>query len=838
MSNAEQNPQLSTPQRPRGTASLSQAGNDKLKQEELKQDLELDLQNSVKCDFDRLLKYFLSLVMDPDTEEKKELDDLQARIEKMQSDRYYTTTKPKQSNTAGTSTQPNETARREESTDDIGLPDEQKLVAEREEILQKLLERALDNAVTIANDLDVRKPLIKFKDQLLRREHERKRYPPYVALCNKALGHLQRVDNKKLGVRPADKLDIRFQVNDPRHIFSFYQGVEVKRVERCPDVCISSKAALSTIHRCENVDFRSEVPKASRLRWCSVLSCHEFKVDKKDDPQGLNRILNEKFEYTAKSAEELGADRLEGMDPETAKGRGLGTGSQPGSTLKRGSDVADIGGGDGQRPSKKLNSGTPVVTPAASGSQANASPGPVEKTTEEAVAGRVQCASYALEMLSYGMGVRHVINILFTDCYLWVCYYDRQGIVQSGGISLFYDFPRFLVLLLAFQRFSIKDWGIIPDLNPAAVEQHHQESKNGKKVPYKDADDYPPSPLSFTLNKVLVQSYDFAKTWQKLGEDDVGKFSRVVLNTDEFLSYQPHCLGGRATAVVSATGYSENDENETQMVCKVYHPEVQRRHEGLTMEVIYRMTEEDRLEAEQDERRGNLGIPSMFNYLPKFYFYGDVEGTSTQRVRSMVRRRWKGHRTMRIIGMKRLKKITTLKGWEFVKAWLEGVVCHSFLWKNFIEHGDPSLNNLMYDEETGCGVLTDFDLSLLQWEPRVFGTDRTGTIPFMALHLLQKAYWNEGGERYYHHELESFVWILPYVFLLYQNSKRGRNSLIDAWRTSDYNVCFEKKLAFCSNKLRSAKSMVGADFKDCWWLAMLSVVLYGIATMQSRAFLF
>ncbi|KAF8881286.1 hypothetical protein CPB84DRAFT_254255 [Gymnopilus junonius] len=161
MSNAEQNPQLSTPQRPRGTASLSQAGNDKLKQEELKQDLELDLQNSVKCDFDRLLKYFLSLVMDPDTEEKKELDDLQARIEKMQSDRYYTTTKPKQSNTAGTSTQPNETARREESTDDIGLPDEQKLVAEREEILQKLLERALDNAVTIANDLDVRKPLIK-----------------------------------------------------------------------------------------------------------------------------------------------------------------------------------------------------------------------------------------------------------------------------------------------------------------------------------------------------------------------------------------------------------------------------------------------------------------------------------------------------------------------------------------------------------------------------------------------------------------------------------------------------------------------------------------------------
>ncbi|KAF8881282.1 hypothetical protein CPB84DRAFT_1791916, partial [Gymnopilus junonius] len=55
--------------------------------------------------------------------------------------------------------------------------------------------------------------------------------------------------------------------------------------------------------------------------------------------------------------------------------------------------------------------------------------------------------------------------------------------------------------------------------------------------------------------------------------------------------------------------------------------------------------------------------------------------------------------------------------------------CHAFLWKNFVE---PSLSNLMYDEDNGCGILTDFDLSLLQWEPRIFGTDRMGTIPFMA----------------------------------------------------------------------------------------------------------
>ncbi|KAF8898272.1 hypothetical protein CPB84DRAFT_1780781 [Gymnopilus junonius] len=289
---------------------------------------------------------------------------------------------------------------------------------------------------------------------------------------------------------------------------------------------------------------------------------------------------------------------------------------------------------------------------------------------------------------------------------------------------------------------------------------------------------------------------------------------------DEFLSYQPHCLGGRATAVVSATGYSENDENETQMVCKIYHPEVQRRHEGLTMEVTYRVAEEDRLKAEHDEVRGELEIPSMFNYLPKFYFYGDVEGTSTQRVRSMVRRRWKGHRTMRIIGMKRLTKITTLKGWEFVKAWLEGVLCHAFLWQNFIEHGDPSLNNLMYDEETGCGVLTDFDLSLLQWEPRVFGTDRTGTIPFMALDLLKEQYWDGRRERYYHHELESFIWILPYVFLQYQDGKRVKGVDVNAWITSNYTNCLKEKLFFYTHgAIEDAAKKVQANYKVCWKFA-------------------
>lgn len=170
---------------------------------------------------------------------------------------------------------------------------------------------------------------------------------------------------------------------------------------------------------------------------------------------------------------------------------------------------------------------------------------------------------------------------------------------------------------------------------------------------------------------------DFSKFWQKQGDNGAVKLTSVELNMKEHLSNQPHCLAGRATAVVPAIGHGGTDDHDLPMVCKVYHPEVQRRHEGLTMEVIYEIARNDERNPQQDEERAKLGKLNMLNHLPTFYFFGDVKETTTQRVRSMVRRRWKGHRTMRIIGMKQLRKITTISGWEFVKAWLEGVICKS-----------------------------------------------------------------------------------------------------------------------------------------------------------------
>jgi len=84
---------------------------------------------------------------------------------------------------------------------------------------------------------------------------------------------------------------------------------------------------------------------------------------------------------------------------------------------------------------------------------------------------------------------------------------------------------------------------------------------------------------------------------------------------------------------------------------------------------------------------------------------------------------------------------------------------------NGIHHGDISYNNLMYDspDDAGepVGIVNDYDLAT--WvNHSTMNTDRTGTIPFMAIDLL------DGGledriPRLYRHDLESFVWVLAYI---------------------------------------------------------------------------
>ena len=122
----------------------------------------------------------------------------------------------------------------------------------------------------------------------------------------------------------------------------------------------------------------------------------------------------------------------------------------------------------------------------------------------------------------------------------------------------------------------------------------------------------------------------------------------------------------------------------------------------------------------------------------------------------------------------------------------------------------------MYDQDLKCGILIDYNLSISQQQPR---TD-TGTIPFMAIDLLTDEYWNGETVRLYRHELEAFLWMLPFVFLCYQNRKFQRGTPADVWMTSNYITCRKEKSDFwSSDRLNENGKLCQMDFRDHWTLA-------------------
>ncbi|KAI0075250.1 hypothetical protein K474DRAFT_1557786, partial [Panus rudis PR-1116 ss-1] len=85
---------------------------------------------------------------------------------------------------------------------------------------------------------------------------------------------------------------------------------------------------------------------------------------------------------------------------------------------------------------------------------------------------------------------------------------------------------------------------------------------------------------------------------------------------------------------------------------------------------------------------------------------------------------------------------------------------HYKIWKDGVHHNDPSLSNFMYDEVDGdiIGVPNDWDLAIDEYnDPQHHGLERTGTMPYMALELLENS---EGQIRHlYRHDHEATIWI-------------------------------------------------------------------------------
>ncbi|KIJ09868.1 hypothetical protein PAXINDRAFT_42733, partial [Paxillus involutus ATCC 200175] len=98
---------------------------------------------------------------------------------------------------------------------------------------------------------------------------------------------------------------------------------------------------------------------------------------------------------------------------------------------------------------------------------------------------------------------------------------------------------------------------------------------------------------------------------------------------------------------------------------------------------------------------------------------------------------------------------------------------HYVLWKAGIHHRDVSCENLMYYRVDGnvVGVLNDYDLASSASSANPLGNERTGTIPFMAIDLLNADGQVGKVKHLYRHDMESFIWVFVWISIQYKDGK-------------------------------------------------------------------
>ncbi|KAF8877422.1 hypothetical protein BD779DRAFT_1557532 [Infundibulicybe gibba] len=256
-------------------------------------------------------------------------------------------------------------------------------------------------------------------------------------------------------------------------------------------------------------------------------------------------------------------------------------------------------------------------------------------------------------------------------------------------------------------------------------------------------------------------------------------------------------LRGRCTQVFETTSSSADPRNREEtlegvgMVTKVSWPQKSRVPEGEMIEMA---------------RKVGAGNSCIEGHLPDLIFTRDFDQYSTKHIRTLLGLETEGERVPRMVVFRRLYPITDLVGEEFLKAFWECFRCHLHLWKGGIRHSDISSSNLMYNTATKRGILNDFDLAQLRDRSCPSGTERTDTMLFMALDLLQRAAWNGRVKREYHHDAESFAWVLLWICCTYEDGKKLPKPPLQALIQHTPGAVYEKKMSLRYH-------MEGPDFK-------------------------
>ncbi|TFK86570.1 hypothetical protein K466DRAFT_148370 [Polyporus arcularius HHB13444] len=321
-----------------------------------------------------------------------------------------------------------------------------------------------------------------------------------------------------------------------------------------------------------------------------------------------------------------------------------------------------------------------------------------------------QLAVYAAERFRCLPCVTHEVGMVLQDDVIWLFWHDRQGVIQSTGISFVRNAPHFLLVLLAMQRFNSVDWGV-PEGFP-------------EQAPTNDL--------------VLLPGSS--------PEDG------IRVNWSEVLHRSSGRLTGRCAQVFRGT------RKTSGVVVKISHRDKSR------------LTEDYIVKRARGEAEESMKFP-LKTHLPVCLFSCDLRHDSAW-IREFLNGSADGlsaSRIPRITVWEALLPIYQLPAADFVRCWLKVIHAHRVLWEKGIRHLNPSLANTMVRmvEGKSRGVLNDWELATIRGESRHDASELTGNWLFMAVELMTDEGLSGHVPRLYRYDLEGFTWILLWVFMQY-----------------------------------------------------------------------
>uniref|UniRef100_A0A0W0G9D7 Fungal-type protein kinase domain-containing protein n=1 Tax=Moniliophthora roreri TaxID=221103 RepID=A0A0W0G9D7_MONRR len=557
---------------------------------------------------------------------------------------------------------------------------------------------------------------------------EAERYKHLVSALNTVICNFRSRKFKDL-ITPAEMGDseLIFFTSDPAVLVTHVTGTEKK-----PVIIAASPRTLKdwfgVTDELEWTKWRDEIKKGSKpraglqRRWLDVLQPWELNKSKKSlRSERLEKVFSEKDLTEIAPRDDQVTEK---EDHHAADGPGPGTSSRK---RRRGSET-DVES-TSKRQKTLINNSPLPESPIFNAQYANASAPPVDNLCSP----DMQLAFYALERLSAAWNITHTTGILLQDTELQLWYYDSQGCIQTHYIDILQQLPLFVVMVMIFQRFNSRMWGV----------RDTEISRPTESKTY-----------------YIIEDTTKGPRFELCGRRP------FTAHVSEKQNHSQHPMNTRSKEDVDA----EPDPSPEEKFFKAAWPDISRNKEPAILDEARRRADE----LLQEPLRSYVK-----DHIPTVDTWEELSDTSTALIRCFLGLSTENGQVQLWMICPILEPARELAPQAFWVALWEAIRCHYILWHIGVAHGDISLSNIMYREVTGKCILNDYDLATLMDPgtevPDCKGYECTGTKPFMALDLLKEEGVMDHTQRRYRHDLESFCWVLVWVGACVQD---GREELI------------------------------------------------------------